>query len=296
MLKTGTFFDTLHIMNSMQYILILLFAFIWTFTLSQNVPEGVYQGFIKNEVNSKPNLLYIQFKKGENYTRIETKNENVYSVKRFNLEINEDEFVLTEMGSKSSSNTRNTPRCKLRMELSFDSEKGYLKGKYKSVDCRNEIGEIVLYPSTSTFTFDTSEPLTKSWFSVFLEDYAAGYPAPHIRQEEMENFVFKPIYFDHDKAEIRKEYELYLKEMVRVVNGHHDIRISVTGHTDAVGTDVYNIGLSKRRAQSIKDYFVALGLAPDKLEVDFKGEKKPVADNLTKEGKQKNRRVDFAFI
>jgi outer membrane protein OmpA-like peptidoglycan-associated protein len=84
--------------------------------------------------------------------------------------------------------------------------------------------------------------------------------------------------------------------MIRVVDGHTDLRIKVTGHTDADGSDAYNVDLSKKRAQSLIDFFVANGLSKDRIEIDFKGESLPVDSNSTPEGKQHNRRVDFAFI
>jgi outer membrane protein OmpA-like peptidoglycan-associated protein len=84
--------------------------------------------------------------------------------------------------------------------------------------------------------------------------------------------------------------------MTRVVDGHTDLRIKVTGHTDNVGSDAYNIDLSKRRAQSLIDFFVAHGLSKDRIEIDFKGESDPIDNNSTPEGKQHNRRVDFVFI
>lgn len=263
---------------------------------AQVIPSGLYQGFIKGLGDSQPSILYIQFKAGENYTRIEHKEKEIYNVKRFSVALKENVVILTESTSKSSSNARETPRCKLLMELINDSLTGYLKGNYKSLDCRNEIGEIVLYPANNSWMIDNSNRLSKTWFNYFINEYNLGYPAPHIRKKQMENFKFQPIYFDHDKSEIKESYHAYLKEMVYIVKGHHDLRISVTGHTDAVGTDAYNVRLSERRANSIRNYFVSLGLAPDKLEIDFKGEKNPVADNFTKEGKQKNRRVDFSFI
>ena len=74
------------------------------------------------------------------------------------------------------------------------------------------------------------------------------------------------------------------------------MRVKVTGHTDADGSDAYNDELSKRRAKAIVDYFEAHGLSEDRLEFDFKGEHEPVDSNNTSSGKQRNRRVDFKFI
>ena len=84
--------------------------------------------------------------------------------------------------------------------------------------------------------------------------------------------------------------------MARVVNGHSDLRIKIIGHTDADGSDIYNIDLSARRAKAIQEYFLKCGLESFKLVIDFKGEKMPIDNNQTSEGKQHNRRVDFQFI
>jgi outer membrane protein OmpA-like peptidoglycan-associated protein len=138
--------------------------------------------------------------------------------------------------------------------------------------------------------------LAHSWMKFFINDLSKGYNAPAIREIERKSFVFQPIYFDYDKAEIRPEYHDFLIKMIRVVDGHTDLRIKVTGHTDADGSDAYNVDLSKKRAQALIDFFVANGLSKDRIEIDFKGESLPVDSNSTPEGKQHNRRVDFAFI
>jgi outer membrane protein OmpA-like peptidoglycan-associated protein len=108
--------------------------------------------------------------------------------------------------------------------------------------------------------------------------------------------VFEPIYFDYDKDSLKVEYQAYLKEMVRVVLDHTDLRIKITGHTDADGSNVYNKDLSARRAKSIQDFFMKCGLPNHKVVTDFKGEEEPVDNNKTDNGKQRNRRVDFTFI
>ena len=130
----------------------------------------------------------------------------------------------------------------------------------------------------------------------FIEDLKKGYNAPTIRDVERKNFVFQPIYFDYDKAEIRAEYNDFLIKMARIVDGHTDLRIKVTGHTDADGSDAYNLELSQRRAQVLIDFFMSKGLSRDRIEIDFKGEKSPADSNSTPEGRQNNRRVDFSFI
>ncbi|PZO31710.1 MAG: flagellar motor protein MotB, partial [Betaproteobacteria bacterium] len=67
------------------------------------------------------------------------------------------------------------------------------------------------------------------------------------------------------------------------------------GHTDSIGSDAYNQKLSERRAQAVKDYMVSKGVAADRIQIKGMGESQPVADNKTKEGRAKNRRVEIEF-
>jgi outer membrane protein OmpA-like peptidoglycan-associated protein len=65
----------------------------------------------------------------------------------------------------------------------------------------------------------------------------------------------------------------------------------IEGHTDSLGTDAYNLGLSERRAKSVYDYLVSRGVSPGRLQSLGKGESQPIADNSTEAGRQQNRRV-----
>ncbi len=72
--------------------------------------------------------------------------------------------------------------------------------------------------------------------------------------------------------------------------------VIATGHTDStIGTDAYNQKLSERRAAAVKDYLVSKGIPSAKITTIGKGKTQPVATNKTKEGRQKNRRVDIEF-
>jgi len=156
--------------------------------------------------------------------------------------------------------------------------------------------KIILYKSDFEFSKGKEETISQLWFSQFIIDQKEGLNAPAIRKIERDNFVFEPVFFDFDESTIRHEYKAFLNQLIKVVKGHSDLRVKVTGHTDADGSNQYNDGLSQRRAEAIINYFVAHGLKSDRLVFDFKGEKMPVDTNETKEGKQRNRRVDFRFI
>jgi outer membrane protein OmpA-like peptidoglycan-associated protein len=73
--------------------------------------------------------------------------------------------------------------------------------------------------------------------------------------------------------------------------------IEIAGHTDAIGTEAYNLDLSKRRATSVMDYLVEKGkIDKARITIVFFGEDKPIGSNETKEGRKKNRRVEFKII
>jgi len=104
--------------------------------------------------------------------------------------------------------------------------------------------------------------------------------------------------FDFNKADLKPEGKEQIKayrEKVRADMSSAD-KVKVTGHTDNVGKADYNMKLSLRRAEAVRDYLVSLGVDPRKLEVSGEGMAKPIADNSTAEGRAKNRRVEVDVI
>lgn len=186
--------------------------------------------------------------------------------------------------------------CAISATLTFNDSTGYLEGSFTTTECRGVSGRIVLYRSREQFPTENTIKEYQSWRPIFAEDLRLGRKSPEVRELERKNFRFQPIYFDHDEAVIKPEFSDFLLSMVRVVNSHSDLRIMVTGHTDSDGSDSYNVDLSRRRAEAIIAFFVSAGLSRDRIRIEFKGEADPVGDNKTREGKQLNRRVDFAFI
>jgi len=99
--------------------------------------------------------------------------------------------------------------------------------------------------------------------------------------------------FDFDKSLIRPADFEKLDKDVATLKEWGDVKVEVAGHTDSVGTDDYNMGLSMRRAQAVRNYLVDKGIAADRLTVRGYGESQPVADNATVEGRFQNRRVEL---
>ncbi len=103
-------------------------------------------------------------------------------------------------------------------------------------------------------------------------------------------------FFDFDKAVLKPEGKAKLDDLVGKVKGISLEVIIAVGHTDSVGADAYNQKLSVRRAEAVKAYLVSKGVEKNRVYTEGKGEKQPVADNKTKEGRAKNRRVEIEVV
>ena len=103
-------------------------------------------------------------------------------------------------------------------------------------------------------------------------------------------------FFDFDKAVVKKEAKAKLDDLVGKTGAIALEVIIAVGHTDSVGADAYNQKLSVRRAEAIKAYLVSKGIEKNRIYTEGKGEKQPVADNKTAEGRAKNRRVEIEVV
>ncbi len=84
--------------------------------------------------------------------------------------------------------------------------------------------------------------------------------------------------------------------MIKILQANPDMNVRIEGHTDDKGAMAHNMDLSKRRAESVKKYMVDHGIDEGRLETVGLGPKKPIADNKTKKGRAKNRRVEFHIV
>ncbi|HET6349865.1 MAG TPA: OmpA family protein [Candidatus Krumholzibacteria bacterium] len=117
-----------------------------------------------------------------------------------------------------------------------------------------------------------------------------------IRQDARGTIVsLADILFDFDKATLRRDVEFNLVKIATILNQFSEMNVLVEGHTDAIGSDEYNLELSKKRAQAVSDFLVSQGVDPKRLSWEGYGKTRPVADNDTPEGRQKNRRVDLVI-
>jgi outer membrane protein OmpA-like peptidoglycan-associated protein len=99
--------------------------------------------------------------------------------------------------------------------------------------------------------------------------------------------------FDYNSATVRPGLYSEIDRIVNVLLKYPQTVIRVEGHTDSSGSDAYNMDLSQRRADSVKNLFIQRGLSPSRIETMAFGESLPVADNSTEAGRAMNRRVEI---
>lgn len=101
------------------------------------------------------------------------------------------------------------------------------------------------------------------------------------------------ILFAFSKSDIGDAAKVNLNKLVAVLNKYPNTNIEIQGHTDSRGTDEYNMGLSERRANTVRDYLQSQGIVSTRMTTKGFGESAPAYTNDTDEGMAQNRRVEF---
>jgi len=105
------------------------------------------------------------------------------------------------------------------------------------------------------------------------------------------------IYFEFNDTEFKNDQQTdsRIAEFKQWLEKYPRSKLSVTGHTDLIGTELYNQDLALKRAEVIGKYIDTQGISADRMLVESKGESEPAADNLTSEGRAKNRRTEITI-
>ena len=123
-----------------------------------------------------------------------------------------------------------------------------------------------------------------------IDTVTSAEPSAIKREEIAEDLV---IHFEFDKSDFISDAAIdkYLDESIAHLDKNLQARLSITGYTDAVGTDEYNQALGYRRAVSVQHYFESKGIPSGKIIIGSRGEKEPADDNNTSAGRANNRRA-----
>ena len=105
------------------------------------------------------------------------------------------------------------------------------------------------------------------------------------------------IHFDFDKSVVKadQQTDIRISDIKNWVEKYPGSTLTVTGHTDYIGTEQYNMDLGLRRAMATKEYLGEKGLPRAGISVESKGESEPIGDNLTSGGREMNRRTEISI-
>ncbi|KUO59095.1 hypothetical protein APF79_10760 [bacterium BRH_c32] len=120
-----------------------------------------------------------------------------------------------------------------------------------------------------------------------------------IKKEEIAvgtTFQLNNVYFDFNKSTLLADSYDELDRVVKFLTDNAKVEIEISGHTDNVGADKYNMELSQKRADATKAYIVSKGIASNRITTKGYGKTKPLTSNATDAGREQNRRVEFTIL
>lgn len=118
-------------------------------------------------------------------------------------------------------------------------------------------------------------------------------PASNHGCPDWQDLDLSNIHFDFDKSELKPEAKEQLDELIKTLSNSKEYVIEVGGHTDNIGTDSYNMGLSQRRAEAVVKYLLSKGISNAYVSSNYYGEEKPAVPNTSITNRRMNRRVEF---
>jgi outer membrane protein OmpA-like peptidoglycan-associated protein len=133
-------------------------------------------------------------------------------------------------------------------------------------------------------------------FDLRESDQAYELRVPLEKPRKGSTIRLRNVFFEFDRADIKPESEVELLEVVRLLQAHPKWKVEVQGHTDSVGTAMYNQQLSQRRAEAVRQFLIRRGIKPERIQARGYGSSRPIAPNATEEGRALNRRTEILFI
>jgi OmpA-OmpF porin, OOP family len=217
-----------------------------------------------------------------------------FSKKKINTKI-EDALVFTSQAYDSEIMTAGNGWKKFSKKFKAKEELDYLI-----------LGNFFTDKMTSTKPSGKSDGLNFGYYyidDVVLKKILPIIPIPipdddltKVKIEKGKTIVLKNIYFESADFELEPRSFLELKKLLFLMRQNPTMSIEIHGHTDNEGTPEYNLKLSQGRAESVANFLVYNGIKAYRMKSKGFGETKPLTENETEEGKQKNRRVEFMIL
>lgn len=117
-----------------------------------------------------------------------------------------------------------------------------------------------------------------------------------VETDKAQSVILQGVTFEFDSARLTPNARSILVQAADALKGQPGLKVELAGHTDSVGSEAYNQQLSQRRAESVRNYLLDLGVDPDQLTAVGYGESRPIRSNDTEQGRERNRRVEFNVV
>jgi OmpA-OmpF porin, OOP family len=209
---------------------------------------------------------------------------------------------------KEGNKTLEGERTKIQYSLQEGSpQPSFLQVRRNYGNAVKNIGGIVLYDDDRRGTFRVTKGGKETWIALEVFNEGRNYELVIVEMEAMtqevtadamydalnkDGFIALYINFDTGKSEIKPESMGTIEQIATVLKAHPDLKVSIEGHTDNVGTPQSNKTLSQQRAKSVMSAVAQKGVSVNRMTAVGWGQEKPIADNRSEEGKAKNRRVE----
>lgn len=210
---------------------------------------------------------------------------------------------------KEGTKTLEGERTKIKYYLQEGSpQPSFLQIRRNYGNAVKNIGGTVLFDEDRRSTFKVSKGGRETWIALEAFNEGRTYELVILEMEPMtqevtadamysalnkDGFMALYINFDTGKSDIKPESIAIIEQIAALLQTHPELKVSIEGHTDNVGTPQNNKALSLQRAKSVMNAVVQKGIAATRLTAVGWGQEKPIADNRSEDGRAKNRRVEI---
>jgi OOP family OmpA-OmpF porin len=221
----------------------------------------------------------------------------------------EKSFNSFEFYVKDGTKTLEGDRTRIQYYLREGKQQpSFLQIRRNYINAVKNIGGVALYDDDRRGTFKVTKGGKEAWISLEAFNEGRNYDLVILELAPMtqevtadamysalnkDGFMALYINFDTGKSNIKPESMAIIEQIAALLKAHSELKVSIEGHTDNVGTPQSNKTLSTQRAKSVMNAVVQKGVAATRLTALGWGQEKPVADNRSEDGKAKNRRVEI---
>jgi len=270
----------------------------WTTPLNMEAPTNTPDDDIFFILSADGKTAYLSSVKEGGYGMQDIYAITSFEKKKTKRDKNKDPEIITLKGHILDKETNK--KIKAKIEVIDNTTKEVIYSQEVEGDAGFSM-PLINEPSNKDFTVK----VTSSGYEEYSDIIQASDVKDAQKNIELEKLIIidntvmilDHVYFDYNEAKISESSKFELDSAMAVLNLQPDTKIKIEGHTDNVGTDDYNLKLSQKRANSVRDYLISKGFDPKRIvKVTGYGNTQPLVNGDSEAEKQKNRRVEFRLI